>query len=431
MFRPPSSRNDETNASGGWITWVIPIVPIPMALWANAIARHPEAIQAGSSHLRPVRRIFAYQAHPLSERGPTISDWAMVSGCSVDLASLCNLGTRMRRLTSMTTYSYNPRMQGFDPKFRDLPDYIIGVTREIWEDRGLATLRAYYADDIPVRSPSGVVVGNEAVIAATLATLAEFPDRQLFAEDVIWSGDEVSGFLSSHRIISTATHGAEGVFGPATGKRLRYRVVADCAAKDNQIYDEWLIRDQGAIVRQLGIHPKQFAADEIDRQGGPDQAKRPFTPETDQRGRYSGTGNDNEWGQRYESLLVALMAGDIAAVERDYDRAVNLEHPGGMTGVGWSDAERFWLRLRSSFPSATFRVDHRIGRHDEHLSPRAALRWSLSGSHDGWGAFGAPTGAPVHIMGINHAEYGPWGLRREYVLIDETAIWKQILLHTG
>jgi hypothetical protein len=34
-------------------------------------------------------------------------------------------------------------------------------------------------------------------------------------------------------------------------------------------------------------------------------------------------------------------------------------------------------------------------------------------------------------MGLSHAELGPWGLRREGGLFDETAIWKQILLKTG
>jgi ABC-type sugar transport system substrate-binding protein len=36
-------------------------------------------------------------------------------------------------------------MKGFDPKFADFPDYIIGITKEIWEDRGIATLHRYYA----------------------------------------------------------------------------------------------------------------------------------------------------------------------------------------------------------------------------------------------------------------------------------------------
>ncbi len=70
------------------------------------------------------------------------------------------------------------------------------------------------------------------------------------------------------------------------------------------------------------------------------------------------------------------------------------------------------------------------------MPPRAALRWSLTGRHSGWGAFGAPTGAEIHVMGISHAEFGPFGadagtLRREWVVFDETAIWKQILLVTG
>src|SRR5690349_22538737 len=121
-------------------------------------------------------------------------------------------------------------MKGFDPRFRDLPDYILGITKEIWEDRGVATLRRYYAPDIIVRSPASAVRGNEGVIAATMATLAEFPDRTLLGEDVIWSGDEEAGFLSSHRLLSTATHLGDAAYGPATGKTLRYRIIADCAA---------------------------------------------------------------------------------------------------------------------------------------------------------------------------------------------------------
>ncbi|MEM9468157.1 MAG: ester cyclase [Actinomycetota bacterium] len=322
-------------------------------------------------------------------------------------------------------------MKGFDPKFRDLPDYIIGITKEIWEDRGIATLHDYYAPDIVVRSPASVVVGNQGVIAATMATLAEFPDRQLLGEDVIWSGDDERGFLSSHRIYSTATHAGDGVYGAATGTKLRYRIIADCAAKDNQIYDEWLIRDQGAIVRQLGLDPRRYAADLIEAEGGPEACVRPFTPAIDQPGGYDGTGNDGEPGRRYAATLEAIMGADLAAVERDYDRACQLELPGGVTGHGWADADEFWLGLRAAFPDATFTVHHRIGRTDDASAPRAALRWSLDGIHSGWGAFGTPTDAPVHVMGLSHAEYGPWGLRREFVVFDETAVWKQILLHTG
>ena len=322
-------------------------------------------------------------------------------------------------------------MKGFSNRWKDFPDYIIGITKEIWEDRGIATLHHYYSPDIVVRSPASVVIGNEKVIGATMATLAEFPDRTLLGEDVIWSGTPEEGMLSSHRILSTATHTADGVYGPASGKKLQYRIIADCHAINDQINDEWLIRDQTAIVIQIGWEAIAYAADLIAREGGLDKATMPLTPATDQPGPYKGRGNDNAWGQRYADILNRIMGADMAAIPAEYDRAVQSEYPGGVTGHGHGPVDQFWMGLRASFPDATFTIDHQIGRDDDMMPPRAALRWALRGKHDGWGYFGAPTGAEVYVLGISHAEFGPWGLRREYALFDETAIWKQILLQTG
>lgn len=322
-------------------------------------------------------------------------------------------------------------LKGFDPKYRDFPDFILGVTREIWEGRGIGTLRSFYAPDIVVRSPASVVVGNERVIAATMATLAEFPDRELLGEDVIWCGSPEEGLLSSHRILSTATHAGDGAYGKASGKTVRYRIVADCHARDNRIDDEWIIRDQGAIVRQLGWEPADYARHLIDSEGGPDACVRPFASDADRPGPYAGRGNDNPWGEKYADLLTRIMAADMAVVAAEYDRACRLEYAPGASGSSHAFATRFWMELRASFPSAVFAIDHQIGREDPLMPARAALRWSLRGRHDGWGRFGPPTGAKIYLMGFSHAEFGPWGLRREYVVYDEVAVWKQILLHTG
>ena len=322
-------------------------------------------------------------------------------------------------------------MKGFSNRFTDFPDYIIGITKEIWEDRGIATLHDYYSDDIVVRSPASVVVGNKSVIGATMATLAEFPDRTLLGEDVIWSGTPEEGMLSSHRLLSTATHVHSGMYGEATGKKLVYRILADCHAINNQINDEWLIRDQGAIVRQMGWDPKAYAADLIEREGGFEACVKPLTPENDIEGPYKGRGNDNEWGEKYADILTRIMGADMAVIGKEYDRAVQTEYPGGETGHSFGSADQFWMGLRASFPNAKFQIDHQIGRDDPLMPPRAAVRWSLTGTHDGWGRFGAPTGKQVYLLGISHAEFGPWGLRREYTLFDETSVWKQILLQTG
>ena len=321
-------------------------------------------------------------------------------------------------------------MQGFDPKFKDFPDYILGITREIWEDRGIATLHHYYTKDIPVRSPGSVVRGNQDVIGATMATLAEFPNRRLLGEDVIWSGTPEEGMLSSHRIYSTATHSGDGIYGRATGKKLGYRIIADCHAMNNQINDEWLIRDQGAIVRQLGWTPSDYAADLIKSEGGVKNCIKPFTPEIDIAGPYKGRGNDNEWGVKYADILRHIMDANMAVIATEYDEACTLELPGNLAAHGLAAADNFWMGLRASFPNAEFTIEHQIGRDDAMMPPRAAIRWGLYGKHEGWGSFGTPTGAQVYIMGASHAEFGPRGLRREFVLFDETAIWKQIHIHT-
>ena len=318
-------------------------------------------------------------------------------------------------------------MKGFDDRWRDFPDYILGITHEIWEGRGIGPrMREHYDEDVVVRTPGGIEHGAVGAALRTLEVLGEFPDRQLLGEDVIWCGTPEAGMLSSHRILSTATHAGGPFLARGTGRPVTYRAVADCWAKDGRIADEWLVRDNGAILRQLGIDPRDWAAGEV-------EAGRPgvFTPAIDVPGPYGGAGEPGEWGALYADLLGRIMAAELDAIPRHWDRACHLCLPGGAVEHGWAAADRFWLGLRAAFPAAEFAVHHAIGRQDPEMPPRAALRWSLTGRHAGWGAFGAPTGAMVHVMAISHAEFGPWGLRREWVVYDETAVWKQILRAAG
>ena len=76
----------------------------------------------------------------------------------------------------------------FDPKYKNFPDYILKITKQIWENKDVESIAQFYSDNIPVRSPFGVTYGNKPVIDATYATLKEFPNRQLLGEDVIGTG---------------------------------------------------------------------------------------------------------------------------------------------------------------------------------------------------------------------------------------------------
>ena len=47
-------------------------------------------------------------------------------------------------------------MKGFDPRFTDLPDYILKCTAQIWEGHDIDALDWHYSDDLIVRTPAGI-----------------------------------------------------------------------------------------------------------------------------------------------------------------------------------------------------------------------------------------------------------------------------------
>lgn len=320
-------------------------------------------------------------------------------------------------------------VKGFDPSFDDCPDYILGLTRAVWEGRDLrVAMQVYYHPDVIRRMPGGILYGAQAEAARVIESLAQFPDCRPLGEDVLWCGSPDVGFLASHRALSQATHLGDGPFGAASGRRIIYREISECYAKANRISDVWSVTDTGAILRQLGVDPKAWTQACLAHL---DPETQPFRPAIDAQGPYTGRGTDNQWGEAFAELLSHVMSGAFSVVSDQYDHAVQADYPGGQTVHGTEGVEAFWLGLRAAFPSAVFAVHHQIGMEEPNMPPRVALRWSLTGRHDGWGPFGAPTGAEVHVMGLSHAEFGPRGLRREWTLYDETAIWMQILAHQG
>lgn len=151
-------------------------------------------------------------------------------------------------------------LPGFDEEYLDIVDYILKITHRIWEEKGIGVIYDTYANNCLVHSSDSTSTGASGIIANPLMTLHAFPDRRLMAEDVMWSEDSPGVFLSSHRILSTGTNLGDSNFGPATGKKVYFRTIADCACTKNKIFEEWLVRDNLWIVQQLGLNPWELAA---------------------------------------------------------------------------------------------------------------------------------------------------------------------------
>lgn len=316
-------------------------------------------------------------------------------------------------------------MAGFDAEFTSLDHYIRVITARIWEGRQVDSIHRYYSADCAVITPGGTSQGLDAVVRGTLETLQQFPDRRLLCEDIVSAGDAVSGFLSSHRIASTMTHRGDGSFGPASGRPMQVRTVADCVCVDNRIVHEWLVRDQGAIARQLGSTAQALARQWLDSRGAPTLPLwQPPAPSP-----WQDPMHDSAGARLLADTYRALWAGDLAVLQQHDDEAVALELPNGQAALGVAAAEAFWFGYTAAFSAAVLHIDSLAERMEPGRTPRVAMRWRLTGRHTGAGRFGAATGQPVEILGITHAEvdHARGRILREWVLIDEVALWMQIL----
>ena len=319
-------------------------------------------------------------------------------------------------------------MKGFNKKYKNFPDYILKITKQIWEGKDVESIGEFYTKNIPVRSPFGITYGNKPVIEATYNTLKEFPNRQLMGEDVIWNGNDNNGYHSSHRILSKGTHLGDGFYGKPTGKDIYYRVIADCACKDNQVYDEWIVRDQGAMVRQIGYTPKEFAQIMIDNEGGLEKANKLFDKNDIKPSNYEPEQvKINSAGERYSKILSKVFREGYKF--QDYNRASTIYWPGNKIGHGREDVSKLWNSLKEILTDTKFSIEH-IGYLDEpNKNPRASIRWFLEGVHSKDSEnYGKKTNSKLFFMGINHVELNDDGVIREWVVFDEVAIWKQILM---
>lgn len=307
----------------------------------------------------------------------------------------------------------------------EFTDFILRITHQIWEEREVEAINTFYSRDVIVRSPSGVTTECQSVVDSTLATLKEFPDRQLLGEDVIHNGNDNSEWLSSHRIFSTATHLGIGYFGEPTGRPLKYRVIADCAVRDGVIFDEWLVRDFGAIVRQMGSTPEATARRIVCDEGGTtlnnDRKFAAVLPV------YTGRGNSTHAGSVLADTVVDFLKGDMDAARRQFDRAAQFDLPGGVV-VNGRDAGLEALRdFLSPLQCLDMSIDHVMGQDDLRKGTRGATRISFVATHGERGWFGESSAKEVSVMSIWHAEFTGQLISRLFVLIDEVAIWRQIL----
>lgn len=324
-------------------------------------------------------------------------------------------------------------MRGFEDEYTDIVDYIVRITHRIWEDKEVGYIYDTYQHNCIVHGSIGDAHGREGVVAATLEWLAAFPERRVYADDVIWAGDEDAGFHTSHLVTSVGSNLGYTMYGPPTGKKVLVRAIANCLAKENLIFEEWLLRDEIGMIRQLGFDLEAI----IDQQaramlslgalplpiGDTDRMVGQYAPAPLQA--HAGNGFDIEdfihttyheiWNRRR-----------LNTVNKRFDRShtcitnntTKLHGPGERTVAV--------LNLLAMFPDAGVAVDHVYWTGSDEKGYHVAVRWTLTGTHTGPGIHGSPSGARVRAMGLSQHRVKDGMFMQEFTLLDEMSLRRQI-----
>lgn len=321
-------------------------------------------------------------------------------------------------------------LPGFDARYRDFVDYIMRCTHRIWEERDIGLCRTHYASDVVMHTLAGPSRGAESVVQSTIGALAASSDRQVIGEDVIWSNDPDGRLYSSHRLTSQMTHmGDDAMLGSATFLPIGATTIADCAVIENRIVEEWLVRDNGRAVLQVGKSPWTVAQSQAaaDREG--DQQRHAWRLKAISAIREGGETSVSAGHPAtlvVDMLRMALVEDMLGDAAQSLSATVEIRWPTGRIGCG----RGYWIgcvtQLRAMLHDCAFASQHVAARPNPDGSIAVAVRWSLAGHHRGLGPWGAPSGREVLVLGVSHYRIEHGLISEDITVFDELAVLRQV-----
>jgi len=333
----------------------------------------------------------------------------------------------VRELRNESEGNRTQEMAGFEPRFTDIVDYIVRITDEIWMDRAIGSVYDTYDNACTIYSHYGVVRSVEEVIASTVATLNAFPDGELNHLCVAWSGDEEDGFYTSHLGFSRSTNLGRSAYGPATGRKAALHFAADCVSRENRIHTEWLVRDNSALVRQLGLDPDVVARELSQAAAHESLVVSPETPASGQSARkpYQGPRDtiDGYFAHFFHEIWNLKRLDQLST---RYAAEAVVHSGGGRIAQGLRNIGTLMIAIMTSIPDGVMRVEN-VCWSDETDGVIAAVRWVFEGSTRKGGVLGdaLPEGRPVAMFGVSHFRFNGPKIVEEWTVFDEIGVLAQ------
>ena len=325
-------------------------------------------------------------------------------------------------------------MKGFEVQYKNIIDYIVRITYHIWEDKNIGYIYDTYSNDCRVWDEFGLQSGSEKIVADTVHTNNAFPDIRLFADEVIWAGDDNASFHTSHRTIITGTNTGFSKFSEPTGKSVRLFCIANCVAKNNEIYYENVVYDTAALIKQLGLNVNQVAKD-IANKGG----IGPFAPDFKNSKPKRKTGKAKpisfEIPEKVSNVREFVHSifntiwnrRNFSAIDHVYSDNIVFEGSTGRLFKGKKQLRSFIISIVASFPDLALSIEDIYWMGNEQDGYLVSIRWGAIGAHKGNGYYGAPTDKECYIWGITQWQIEKNKIIKEWTAFNEFGILMQLL----
>ena len=323
-------------------------------------------------------------------------------------------------------------MRGFEETYVDIIDYIVRITHRIWEEKDIGYIYDTYSHSSNVYDDYGLQYGRDKIVADTVHTINAFPNIRLFADEVIWAGDDVVGFHTSHRTIISGHNTGYSKYGPPTGRKITCLCIANCVALNNEIFAEWVIYDTASLIQQLGFNLREKArqfGNEVDwdslndtRFGEPERL--PGQGKPIYRRYKEGSFDVEDFLQvTYQNIWNRRMLGTV----RDaYIPQMRFRGSTNRAFYGRGEYQSFILSFMAMFPDLGLQIDDIYWMGNDQDGYMTSVRWTITGTHQGFGIYGPPTGRPIRMWGISQHRIQNGQITDEWMLFNEFAVMQQI-----
>ena len=291
------------------------------------------------------------------------------------------------------------------PQPFDIEKFFQETTHAIWEQKEVGRIYDAYTHNAQIHVAGQLIYSRESWMAEVLQWHTAFPDLRLFVEDLIWHSHN-EGHHASMRGVLVGTHLGDGRWGAPTGKRIAQTLIVHQHIGQGRIVEEYREANEIGLLNQLGVSEfptceealGEFSDEgspapqgEIDRLEGQLPPKKIAPNHAFEIEHFVRQAIQDVWNER--------RVGKI----QDYAGTHYRGH-GSLQGelYGTDDLQKEILALLAAFPDLRYHLDEIFWMGNVQEGFRVATRWTILGTHEGAGRFGAPTGKRVQISGLSH-----------------------------